>query len=186
MSVFSIWYNKLFSNSNLEGMWSRKNIDCLSKDLHIWLMNKFCLSKACSFQWSRTTNGSKGKDWDINVSNWASEFPRQPLDNMVKYNTQRWEGRDTKYSAVKWAHSNYAKRSCVFKQMNVIYWITPPWRNCFLIIFSLDEDPSSTACFYFHWKRQFSFKKKRRVEIKTTFTIPTFFQEEMIERKYFI
>lgn len=103
----------------------------------------------------------KGKTETCNVSHLASVFSRQLLDSMVKDNTQRWEGRDTKYSDVKWAHSNYVKRSCVFKRMNAIYWSIPPWRNCFLIIFSLEEDPSSIAYFYFSiWKRKLSFKKK--------------------------
>lgn len=137
-------------------MWSRKNVNCLSKDLPI-LINKFCLSKTCSFQWSRTTNGSKGKDWDMQCLKLGLSVSQAAVG-------QHGEIQYPKCSAVKWDHSNYAKRSCVFKQMNA----TPPWRNCFLIIFSLVEDPSSTICFYFHWKRELSFKKIR-VEIKTTF-----------------
>jgi len=43
----------------------------------------------------------KGKTDTCNVSNFASVSSRQLLYSMLKDNTQRWEGRDTRYSAVK-------------------------------------------------------------------------------------
>lgn len=129
----------------------------------------------------------KGETDMCNVSKFASVFSRQLLYSMLKDNTQRWEGRDTKYSAVKWARSNYTKRSCTFKWMNVIYWNTPQWRNCFLITFSLERDLPSMIFSNFHWKRKLSFNKKGwkwKLPLCFLFFFPP--QEEGIEGKYLI